>query len=325
MGGAAAPLLQVRGLTVSVPSKRGPVTVVDGVDLEIGDGETLCLVGESASGKSLTALSLLGLQGDRITSRGAIHFGGRDLMTLDERAMAALRGREIAMIFQEAVPALNPIHRIGRQLTEALMQDGTMGRRAARLRSKELMQQVGIRDASARLAAFPHQFSGGMAQRVMIAMALAQAPALLIADEPTTALDVTIQAQILDLLADLRQQQGLAMLLITHDMGVVAETADRVAVMYAGRIVETAPVHALFAAPAHPYTAALLAARPGFDDHAAPTPIGGEPPDPGNRPSGCAFAPRCARATDLCQSIAPTTRHLGNRSFACHHPHTVAP
>lgn len=318
--GAIAPLLQVKGLTVTVPTSQGPAIAVDGINFEIAEGETLCLVGESASGKSLTALSLLGLQSERVKAQGAVRLRATNLFTLKEAELCALRGREIAMIFQEPIPALNPVHTIGRQLAEALCTHQDMALRTARSSAVELLEQVGFPAANTRLNTYPHQLSGGMAQRVMIAMALAMRPALLVADEPTTALDVTIQAQILDLLDDLRTRYGMAMLLITHDIGVVAEMADRVAVMYAGHIVECAPVLDLFKAPYHPYTQALLAARARFEGENHTQVIHGEPPSLNTREPGCPFAPRCPLSDDLCRKQTPPNRINDSRSVACHYP-----
>src|SRR5438093_9180427 len=257
-------LLSVENLTTVFDTARGPLPAVSDVGFEIRTGETLGLVGESGCGKSVTALSILRLvQPPGRIAAGAIRFKGRDLLRLDEPAIRAVRGAEISLIFQEPMTALNPVFTVGDQIAETLVVHGRAGRREARTRAVELMQAVHIPDAAARVRDYPHQLSGGMRQRVMIAIALACRPALVIADEPTTALDVTIQAQILDLLRELKSAFNLSLLLITHDLGVVAETADRVAVMYAGRIVETGPVRAIFHNPAHPYTRGLLASIPG--------------------------------------------------------------
>jgi peptide/nickel transport system ATP-binding protein len=259
----SSPLLSVDGLAVSFPTPRGLARVVDTISFEIHKGETLGLVGESGSGKSMTALSIIRLvpPPGQITA-GTIRFEDRDLLSLSEREMREVRGARISLIFQEPMTALNPVFTVGSQIAEALTVHGRASRRDARARAVDLLAAVGITDPARRVHDYPHQLSGGMRQRVMIAIALACEPPLVIADEPTTALDVTIQAQILDLLRELRTRLGLSLLLITHDLGVIAETADRVAVMQAGRIVEQAPVRELFRNPQHPYTRALLAAVP---------------------------------------------------------------
>ncbi len=259
--GAPAPLLHVSALTVTVPSPTGRKRAVEDVSFEIARGETLCIVGETASGKSLTALSILDLHAPGISATGVVTLDGRQLLGLSDHDFASIRGRDISMIFQEAVPALNPVQTVETQLVEAIRSHRTVSRRAARAEALDLLTSVGIREPERRLVAYPHQLSGGMAQRVMIAMALSAQPSLLIADEPTTALDVMVQAQILDLLRELRSRYNLALLMISHDMGVVAEMADSVAVMYRGQIVEMGPVEQIFDAPEHPYTQMLLAAR----------------------------------------------------------------
>ncbi|MEL6799495.1 MAG: ABC transporter ATP-binding protein [Pseudomonadota bacterium] len=259
--GASAPLLRVSGLTVTVPSPKGRIAAVDNVSFDIARGETLCLVGETASGKSLTALSILDLHSPGVTTTGDVTLDGRPLLGLSDWEFAAIRGRDISMIFQEAVPALNPVQTVEVQLVEAICIHRKISAHAARAEALNLLNSVGIREPERRLLAYPHQLSGGMAQRVMIAMALSSQPSLLIADEPTTALDVTVQAQILDLLRDLRTRHDITLLMISHDMGVVAEMADRVAVMHRGQIVEIGPVEQIFDAPEHPYTQRLLAAR----------------------------------------------------------------
>ena len=318
--GFSAPLLQVAGLSVYVHTPKGRLPAVEDVSFDIAEGETLCLVGESASGKSLTALSILGLHGELVQAVGEITLRGRSLLGLSDAEFAAVRGREIAMIFQEAIPALNPVQTVGRQLVEAIRSHRSVSKPAARELAAQHLASVGIRQPARCLRSYPHALSGGMAQRAMIAMALAASPVLLIADEPTTALDVTIQAQILDLLQALRASHGLAMLLISHDMGVVAEMADRVAVMYAGRIVEIAPVEALFDMSLHPYSQALLAARPSFETGRRQKPTSGEAPGLDGRGAGCAFAPRCPRASAVCRTTVPPDQSRNGRRFACHNP-----
>ena len=341
------PLLQVEHLTTGFPGSTGTLVAVNDVSFSIRQSETLCLVGESGSGKSLTAFSILRLvpSPGRILG-GSIHFGGRDLLTLSEDEMCAVRGADISLIFQEPMTALNPVFNVGDQIAESLVVHGRMAWRAARAEAVRLMEAVRIPDAAARARDYPHQLSGGQRQRVLIAMALACAPALIIADEPTTALDVTIQAQILDLLRQLRADYGLALLLITHDLGVVAEMADRVAVMYAGRIVEQGPVDAIFASPQHPYTKGLLASLPGsrvpgpgsrVQGPASRVPgsgsrvqesgsgrrlqaIEGTVPSLANLPPGCAFEPRCAERIDVCRQAVPPLVTIGDdRAARCVH------
>jgi oligopeptide/dipeptide ABC transporter ATP-binding protein len=317
-----APLLALRGLRVAFPTPRGLVRAVDGVAFDIAAGEVLALLGESGCGKSVTSLALMGLLAPGARVEGEIRFQGRDLRAMEPAALRALRGEALAMVFQEPMAALNPVLSVGRQVAEALVAHGRAGRRAAKARAIELFAEVGLSDPARRYDAYPHELSGGMCQRVMIAMAIACDPALLIADEPTTALDVTIQKQILALIEDLRRRRGTAVLLITHDLGVVAENADRVAVMYAGRIVETAPARDLFAAPRHPYTRGLLDSMPDLDDedavlHAIP----GQVPDLAALPPGCAFAARCPRASDRCRAEAPPLAEHGHgRAARCWHP-----
>ncbi|MCO4053220.1 MAG: ABC transporter ATP-binding protein [Bosea sp.] len=314
------PLLSVRDLTVTFPTRAGPASAVDGVSFDLAAGEVLGIVGESGSGKSLTALSILRLiaRPGRIAG-GAIVFEGRDLLAESESAMARLRGASISMIFQEPMSSLNPVFPIGDQIMEPLRQHRGLDRRAARLAALELLDMVEIPDARRRLDEYPHQLSGGMRQRVMIAMALACRPKLLIADEPTTALDVTIQAQILDLLGGLQHELGMAVLLITHDLGVVAQFARRALVMYAGRVVESAPVRDLFRSPAHPYTRGLVASMPVMDGPRTPLQaIAGSVPQAAAMPPGCRFAPRCAEAHPACAAGIPPAIRLGaERNVAC--------
>jgi peptide/nickel transport system ATP-binding protein len=294
---AAGPLLRVAGLRVEFPSERGPVRAVDGVDFELAAGRTLAIVGESGSGKSATALAIMGLLSADARVRGRIELAGRDLLELDGEQLRRLRGSEVAMIFQDPLSALHPLRRVGWQVVEALRAHRPLDRRAARARAAELFELVGIPEPQRRLDAFPHELSGGLRQRAMIAMALAGEPRLLIADEPTTALDVTVQAQILALLRRLQEELGMALVLVTHDLGVVAELSDEVGVMYAGRIVERASTEQLFAAPSHPYTWGLLRSTPRLEgEPRALVPIPGRPPSPLALPSGCRFHPRCPYA-----------------------------
>jgi oligopeptide transport system ATP-binding protein len=318
----ASPLLSVRDLSVSFRTPRGTVRAVDGLSFDLAAGETLAIVGESGSGKSVSALSLLRLVPDPPGSidRGEIVFCGRDLLRLDDAAMRAIRGDRIAMIFQEPMSSLNPVLTVGTQVGEPIRLHRKESWAAALAQVKTLLEKVSIPDAASRVASYPHQYSGGMRQRVMIAMALACAPQLIIADEPTTALDVTVQAQILALLKQLTREANSALILITHDLGVVARYADRVAVMYAGRIVETAPAREFYARPRHPYTRGLMDSVPRLDagDRKRLLPIEGQPPDLANLPPGCAFAPRCRKADDRCRAARPPLEAVSERHFkAC--------
>jgi oligopeptide/dipeptide ABC transporter ATP-binding protein len=300
-------LLEVRGLETHFPLDGGVARAVDGVSFRLASGSVLGLVGESGCGKSMTALSLMRLvpPPGRIVG-GAISFEGRDLFALPEREMRAVRGAGLAIIFQEPMTALNPVMRIDAQIAEALWLHGRASRRAARERAVELLGEVGIPDPRARARDYPHRLSGGMRQRVMIAMAIACEPRVLIADEPTTALDVTIQAEILDLLRTLRERHGMAIILITHDLGVVAEQADEVAIMYAGRIVEHAGVYDVFDHPRHPYTRALFRSMPGTGSREGRlAAIPGQVPDLLHLPSGCAFRDRCPDAIAACADAVP--------------------
>ena len=311
-----APLLEVRHLQTQFLTRGGVVRAVDDVSWDVGEGETVALVGESGCGKSVSALSIMRLVSEpagRIVG-GQILFKGRDLLTLSEEEMRKVRGRELAMIFQEPMTSLNPVLTIGRQLTEGLEIHLGMTPGQARGRAVELLGLVGISDPGRRLGQYPHQFSGGMRQRMMIAMALACRPALILADEPTTALDVTIQAQILELMKNLSRGFGAAMLMITHNLGVVARYADRVNVMYAGRIIEQGTARALYATPCHPYTLGLLRSVPRLDEprRARLDPIEGQPPDLTRLPPGCAFAPRCAFRVERCLAEAPALRPIGS-------------
>lgn len=320
-------LLEVRGLRTTFATPRGTLTAVDGIDLSLAPGEVLGLVGESGSGKSVALRSLVGLVRPPGRVQGSVLWRGRELVGTAERELRRVRGRQIAMIFQEPMTALNPVLTVGRQIDENLRAHTELGRRARRVRAVELLGLVGIPAAAERLDDPPHRFSGGMRQRAMIAIALSSSPALLLADEPTTALDVTIQDQILRLLLRLREELGMAVVLVTHDLGVVAQTCDRVAVMYAGRIVETAPVRELFASPRHAYTAGLLGSIPSADAAARVPlrPIEGAPPPLTDLPDACAFTPRCRLATTACQRHRPPLLRLGpERTSACVHHDRVA-
>ncbi|MEU6642726.1 ABC transporter ATP-binding protein [Saccharomonospora sp. NPDC046836] len=313
------PLIDVRGLTVHFPTERGTVRAVNDVSWQLREGEILGIVGESGSGKSVTARAIMGmLRAPGRVDSGVVELAGRDLLTLSELQLCEVRGRELAMVFQDPQAALNPTMRVGDQIAEALLVHG-VDRTKARARAKELLTRVGIPDVDRTVDLYPHEFSGGMRQRVVIAIALANEPRLLIADEPTTALDVTIQAQILELLVELRRELGIAIVMITHDMGVVAELCDRMLVMYGGRVVESGPVAEVFAAPRHPYTHALLNAVPRADaDGEALPAIPGSPPDPARLPSGCAFHPRCAVAEERCRTERPELTADGDgRTAAC--------
>ncbi len=315
------PLLDVRDLSVSFRTDRGVVRAVDGISFHVDAGETLAIVGESGSGKSVTALSLLQLlDAAGSIDAGRVMFDGEDLLTLDTQAIRAIRGDRIAMIFQEPMSSLNPVLTIGKQVAEPIrLHRGTAWRDALR-EAERLLDHSRIPDASTRVNDYPHQFSGGMRQRTMIAMALACRPKLIIADEPTTALDVTVQAQILELLKDLTREANSALILITHDLGVVARYANRVAVMYAGRIIETASARDLYSDPRHPYTQGLMASIPGVEGLIGRRlrTIDGQPPDLARLPPGCAFAPRCERAADACRAGVPVLEPAGDgRLAAC--------
>ncbi|MEN3308763.1 MAG: oligopeptide transport system ATP-binding protein [Micromonosporaceae bacterium] len=315
-------LLEVRDLFVEFRTRDGVAKALNGVCLHLNPGETLAVLGESGSGKSVTAQTIMGILDTppgRVQS-GQIRYRGRDLLGMPENERRQIRGRKIAMVFQDALSALNPVLSVGYQITETLRTRLGMARPAARDRAVELMDMVRIPAARQRLDQYPHEFSGGMRQRVMIAMALALEPEVLIADEPTTALDVTVQAQIMDLLGDLRRDLQMAMVLISHDLGVVAGVADRIAVMYAGRVVEHADVYQLYKAPAHPYTRGLLASVPRLDpDGADLATIRGLPPSLMAIPPGCPFHPRCPYAQPVCRSVVPDLIQLGaGRVSACH-------
>ncbi|MDN5796376.1 MAG: ABC transporter ATP-binding protein [Intrasporangium sp.] len=321
-------LLEVRGLSVQFRSAEGHLTAIDDLSLTIGHGEALAVLGESGSGKSVTAKAIMGIlphPAARITS-GQVLLEGEDLLTLSPRRLRTVRGEKMAMVFQDALTSLNPVVPVGAQIAEMYRIHRGDNRREAQAKAVEMMRAVRIPDAKNRAKDYPFQFSGGMRQRVMIAMALALDPQLLIADEPTTALDVTVQAQILDLLQELRTERGMALMLITHDLGVAGQVADEALVMYAGSAVERAPMTELMQRPAHPYTLGLLSSVPGPEHRAKDLPtIPGLPPQLSNRPKGCSFHPRCSFATDLCRETKPAVvAGLPGREVACHHWKEVA-
>ncbi|MDQ8702320.1 ABC transporter ATP-binding protein [Streptomyces sp. LHD-70] len=326
---SGAPLLEVRDLHVEFHTRDGVAKAVNGVNYTVDAGETLAVLGESGSGKSVTAQAIMGILDmppGRIP-RGEIRFRGEDMLTMSNEERRRVRGQKIAMIFQDALSALNPVLSVGYQLGEMFRVHQGMNKKQAKARSIELMERVRIPAAKERVNDYPHQFSGGMRQRIMIAMALALEPDLIIADEPTTALDVTVQAQVMDLLAELQQEFNMGLILITHDLGVVADVADKIAVMYAGRIVETAPVHELYKRPAHPYTRGLLDSIPRLDQKGQELyAIKGLPPNLTRIPTGCAFNPRCPKAEDICRTDVPVLHQvteqgggdIAGRGSACH-------
>ncbi|MER7419894.1 ABC transporter ATP-binding protein [Micromonospora peucetia] len=316
------PLLQVTDLHVSFPGATGPVHAVNGVSLTLTAGRTLAILGESGSGKSVTAQAVMGILDvppARVT--GSVTLRGRELLTLEPKQRDRVSGEEIGMVFQDAMAALNPVFTVGDQLTELLRVRRGLSRADARRHAVELVDRVRIPAAKDRVRDYPHQFSGGMRQRIMIALAIALEPAVLIADEPTTALDVTVQAQVMELIAEIQRDSGMALLLITHDLGVVAEVADDVAVMYAGRLVERGTVEQIFDGPAHPYTEGLLASMPRVDRRDEQLyAIPGAPPNPARLPTGCPFHLRCHRVTDECRTALPALEPLpAGRASACHH------
>ncbi|MFF6916135.1 oligopeptide/dipeptide ABC transporter ATP-binding protein [Streptomyces sp. NPDC012466] len=323
------PLLEVRDLHVEFHTRDGVAKAVNGVNYTVSSGETLAVLGESGSGKSVTAQAIMGILDmppGRIPT-GQILYRGEDMLTMSGDARRKIRGRKIAMIFQDALSALNPVLSVGYQLGEMFRVHQGLSKKDAKAKAIELMDRVKIPAARERVGDYPHQFSGGMRQRIMIAMALALEPDLIIADEPTTALDVTVQAQVMDLLAELQREYNMGLILITHDLGVVADVADKIAVMYAGRIVETAPVHELYKRPAHPYTKGLLESIPRLDQKGQDLyAIKGLPPNLTRIPPGCAFNPRCPQAQDICRTDVPplhsvTERdgaELPGRGSACH-------
>jgi peptide/nickel transport system ATP-binding protein len=317
------PLLQVQDLRVHFDTDDGVVKAVDGISYELERGQVLGVVGESGSGKSVSSLTIMGLTRSRNARiSGSAIFDGRDMLSLDAEQLRAVRGNEIAMIFQDPLSSLHPFYRVGAQLSEAIQAHRDVSRPEALERAVELLELVGIPEPRRRLNAYPHEFSGGMRQRAMIAMALANEPKLLIADEPTTALDVTVQAQILELIRRLKDQLGMAVIIITHDLGIVAETADNIAVMYAGRIVERGTTQRIFAAPEHPYTWGLLGSIPRLDSPPGTdlVPIAGRPPSLINPPSGCAFHPRCPYVLPRHRKVVPELVPVddgGGHAVAC--------
>ena len=314
-------LLELRGLTTTFQTARGEISAIEDISFELNAGEILGIVGESGSGKSVTALTIMGLlpQPPARIAAGSVRFAGEELTTASPNRMEKIRGAGISMVFQEPMTSLNPVFTIGEQIMETVRAHERMSASAQRERAIEMLDRVGIPSATKRLNDYPHQLSGGQRQRVMIAMSLACRPKLLIADEPTTALDVTIQAQVLDLLMDLRDELGMAILIITHNMGVIAEVADRVLVMYAGRVVEQSPAADLFDAPRHPYTKGLLACVPTLQqDRHRLIAIPGSLPEPARRPSGCRFAPRCTYRIEACRTaIPPLVMQRKDRAVAC--------
>ncbi len=320
------PLVRIRGLSVDFLTPEGRLNALSDIDLEVGAGEVLGLVGESGSGKSLAMRAIMGLLPPRATASGSIRFRGQELITASERELRRLRGGRIAMIFQDPLTAFNPVQTIGTQIGEMLrLHNPGMSRRSIKDRTVELLELVSIPSGAKRLRSYPHEFSGGMRQRVMIAMALANNPEFLIADEPTTALDVTVQAQVLETLQGLQKELAVGLCLVTHDLGVVAGMADRVAVMYAGRIVEQAEVDRLFATPSHPYTRGLIGSVPRFEGRGRSlVAIEGAPPSLAARPPGCAFAPRCSYAQAACREQRPELRPVGAGLTACHFAEAVA-
>ncbi len=312
----SSPVLQVRDLKVTFSTPLGPLVAVRGVDLDVSAGEMTAVVGESGSGKSVSFLAAMGLLPKTATVEGSVILDGHQLVGASPKLMRSVRGRLMSMIFQDPLSALNPVHRIGAQITEMLRAHQTMGERAARTRAVELLEIVGIPQPGDRAMQYPHEFSGGMRQRVVIAMAIANSPKLLIADEPTTALDVTVQAQILEVIQKVQAQFGTAVVLITHDLGVVARVCERVNVMYAGRLVERAGIHEIFDAPTHPYTRGLLASLPQTGIERL-VPIAGFPPNMLRPPSGCAFRTRCADAITECAHGVPELHTVGAAQSAC--------
>jgi oligopeptide transport system ATP-binding protein len=325
--GEAPALLEVDDLHVEFRTRRGVVNAVNGISYTVRDGQTLAIVGESGSGKSVGVRALLGIidSPPGFITRGSLRFRGEELRTASENRLRQLRGDKIAMVFQDALSALTPVFPVGWQIAEVFRQHRGLSRRAALERAAALLDRVGIPSASKRVKDYPHQFSGGMRQRALIAMAIALDPQLLIADEPTTALDVTVQAQIMDLLASLREETGMGLILVTHDLGVVADVANEIAVMYAGRIVERGPVAQVYAKPRHPYTEGLLRSIPRLEQKGSRlTPIAGAPPNLIDLPPGCAFYPRCSYRRDRCRADTPPLLTIEPaRATACHYAEEV--
>ncbi|MCY3767918.1 MAG: ATP-binding cassette domain-containing protein [Gammaproteobacteria bacterium] len=312
-------LLQTRNLSVTFSTADGPVHAVNDISFNLCRGEILAIVGESGSGKSQTAFAIMGLLARNAHAAGSVRFGGKEILGLHETSMARIRASDIAMIFQNPMTSLNPYKRISSQMTEVLRLHQGLSRREARFQCIEMLKSVNLADAEIRFEQFPHECSGGMRQRIMIAMSLLCRPRILIADEPTTALDVTIQSQIVELLKTIRQVYGTTILLITHDLGLVAGCSDRVMVMYGGRVMETGPTEEIFAAPVHPYTATLLEAVPRLDREVSELPsIPGNPPNMlGPIPEGCPFSPRCQVGDQTCSTRIPEVSRSGQRSWAC--------
>ena len=318
----AAPLLEIRDLSISYPAEQGEIVAVRQVDLDLAPGECLGVVGESGSGKTQLLLAAMGLSAAGATARGSLRFRGQQLLHRPAHELNRLRGRHIGMVFQDPMTALNPYMRVGRQITEGLRAHRDVTGTEASRRVVQLLESLHLPDAAHRMQQYPHELSGGMRQRITIAMALINEPELLLADEPTTALDVTVQAQILNVFADVRTRAGTAMVLVTHDLGVIAQLADRVAVMYAGQVVEQAPVQALFAQPLHPYTEGLKLATPRLDaPRTARMPgIAGSPPQASARPPGCVFAARCRYRLPVCQTVSPALlERAPGHQVACHY------
>ena len=315
---SSSPLLALKGFSVDFTTSSGPLRAVQSIDLAVGRGECLGLVGESGSGKTQTVLSALGLAAANARLSGSVYFDGTELVGLNRVEVDRLRGRKIGFIFQNPITALTPHLTVGRQLIEGLQIHLGLSRKRAVEKAAAMLSRVGISQPERRMRAYPHEFSGGMRQRLMIAIALLCEPSLLIADEPTTALDATVQAQILDLIDELRRQQGLSVLFISHNLGAVARLCDRVSVMYAGRIVETASSRDLFTSPRHPYTRALMASVPRLRDVAPAMPIPGEPPSISALPPGCAFSPRCDHRFEACETLPPMRNLPEGGNVACH-------
>ena len=312
----ATPVFVVRDLKVSFPTEDGPVQAVRGVDLTVNEGELVGVVGESGSGKSVSFLAVMGLLPETAQISGSATVRGQELIGVDKKVQRRVRGQRLAIIFQDPLSALNPVHRVGDQIAEMIQAHQDVNDRQAKTRAIELLDLVGIPQPTTRARQYPHEFSGGMRQRAMIAMAVANDPEVLIADEPTTALDVTVQAQILEVIQRVQRELGTAIVFITHDLGVIARVADRVQVMYAGRVVERGPVHELFEHPTHPYTQGLLHSLPGLGRERL-TPIPGAPPNMLRPPSGCAFRPRCPYAEEQCAGDLPELRRVGELETAC--------